>query len=152
MSKLNQISSILTKAFRKSNQSISAESTLAHINGDVTWGAFLFICYERGQAKARNGRGLWFGWLWPASGNRLAAQLLPGCLADTRQTSLLMRDHVWFVGVFSVHPGQMWMKSIWNFIECRMISFSFKSWSLDQLISLLCSSCCVSCLLSAMLS
>ena len=39
--------------------SILTERILVHINGDVTWGTFLFICHEKGWAKAGNRRGLW---------------------------------------------------------------------------------------------
>ena len=47
-----------------------------------------FLYATKGAGQSREQKGTMIGWLWPASGDRLTAQLLPGYLADTRQTSL----------------------------------------------------------------
>ena len=92
------------------HHSILSESTLVHINGDVTWGTFFFICYERGWTNAGNGRGLWL----VSFGQLQGADWQHNCHQDVWQTldkpHELMRGQVHFVGVISVHPGQMWMK------------------------------------------
>ena len=120
MSKLNQISSILTKAFRKLNEStlsleniskyknkikdkltcvflqvsyrfqysswhhsILAESTPAHISGDAPEELSFLYAMKGGRPK-QGMEGAMIGQLWPDSGDRLTAQLPPGCLADIR--------------------------------------------------------------------
>ena len=47
-----------------------------------------FLYAMKGVGQSREWNGVMIGQLWAASGDRLTAQLLPGCLADTRQTSL----------------------------------------------------------------
>ena len=47
-----------------------------------------FLYVMKGGGQSREWKGVMIGQLWPASGDKLAAQLLPGCLADTGQTSL----------------------------------------------------------------
>ena len=51
--------------------------------------------------QSREWKGTVIGQLLPASGDRLTAQLLPGCLADTRQTSLANE------GPYPVHWGNL---------------------------------------------
>ena len=48
-----------------------------------------FLCAMKGGGgQSRECKGAMISQLWPASGDGLTAQLPPGCLADTRQTSL----------------------------------------------------------------
>ena len=58
-----------------------------HINSDVTWEPF-FLCAMKGGLPKQGMEGAVIGQLWQGSGGRLTTQLLPGCLADTGQTSL----------------------------------------------------------------
>ena len=43
---------------------------------------------QKEVGQGREWKGVMIGQLWPASCDRLTAQLPPGCLADTGQTSL----------------------------------------------------------------
>ena len=47
-----------------------------------------FYVLQMGEGQSGGQKGTMIGQLWPVSGGRLAAQLPPGCLADTGQTSL----------------------------------------------------------------
>ena len=48
----------------------------------------LSFLYEKKGGPKQGWKRVVIGQLWPASGDRLAGQLSPGCLANTRQTSL----------------------------------------------------------------
>ena len=61
--------------------------------------SFLYAM-KRGRPK-QGMKGVVIGQLWPASGDKLTAQLSPGCLADTGQTSLTNE------GPCSVHCGDL---------------------------------------------
>ena len=56
---------------------------------------------QKGVGRSREWKGVMIGQLWPVSGHRLTAQLPPGCLADTRQTSLTNE------GLHPVHWGNL---------------------------------------------
>ena len=56
---------------------------------------------QKGVGQSRGQKGAIIGQLWPASGDRFTAQLPPGCLADTRQTSLTNEEP------YPVHWGNL---------------------------------------------
>ena len=45
--------------------------------------------------------------LGTASQGWQTGKLLPGCLAGSRQASLVNEHHIWYTKVYSLHPGQM---------------------------------------------
>ena len=64
--------------------------------------SFLYATKRGGPKQGR--KGAMIGQLWPASGDRLTVQLPPGCLADTRQTSITTEGPCLVHWVISVRP------------------------------------------------
>ena len=73
-----------------------------------------FKGHKKGNGPSQGGAGTMIG-QFGDSFLRLTGKLLPGCLAGTRQASLVNEGHIRYAKVHPVHPGQMIFKINFKF-------------------------------------